>query len=160
MCADGFCVAVEQTIVEMLVIAVIEPELLKRPFEVPVCFSDKDELGVPSTYGCNDIGPVLGCGPFSGAVSPSLNEDVVEQKHCHVAAHSITLPGYAVKSIDLSLAQTGREGIQLSGIGPGGEEWISATRNERVLGSEECFGITRMILTGTLDEIFGMCADP
>ena len=80
-------VAVDEVIVEPLVITVIESLLLQFPLSIPVCLGDK--LRNAFVDGGNQGGPVLGCGFESGAAIPGALKNRVQEEHRHVAANAI-----------------------------------------------------------------------
>src|SRR5262245_452705 len=82
--------AIAQTIVETLVVRVVEPLLLHGPFEFPIDLGHEAEPRVPLADGARGVGP-----EGRSATSPSTLEDVGQNEHGHVAPHAVALPGDA-----------------------------------------------------------------
>src|SRR5215469_11343027 len=82
--ANGPRVTFAQTIVKTFVVGVIEALLLELPFQVPVGLGHKEEAGLPRTSSRDRFGPER-----FGALAPGSLEDVGENQHRHIAAHTL-----------------------------------------------------------------------
>src|SRR5262249_47356853 len=95
MKANAFGVAVLQPIVKLLVVTKAKTLLLKLPFQVPICLSDEEKVGV-LLLNCGDkIDPILGARAHSSTATPSPLKNLVQEKHCHVTTNPIALSGDA-----------------------------------------------------------------
>jgi len=89
----------------------------------------------------NEIGPVFGNRLRPGATAPRAFEDRVQEKHRHVAANAVTLPGDVGNGFNRRPTQSWMEGIQLQYISPRREVWISATGKYVSVYLDEGIGI-------------------
>src|SRR5262245_28730165 len=100
MFADRPRMTVAQSVVEPLVVAVVEALLLERPFEIPIDLGHEDESRV-SFVNASDRPR-----PEDGAIEPpGPPEHVGQDEHRHVAAHAVALTGDARKLPDHCLLQ-------------------------------------------------------
>src|SRR4029453_10325958 len=82
-------VAFPQSVVELLVVRVLESLLLHGPFEVPIDFGHETESRYAFANVSGHVGPEEG-----SATSPRSLEHVRQDQHRHVAPDTVALPGY------------------------------------------------------------------
>src|SRR5882672_1036310 len=113
-----------------------------------------------SLYVRNDIYPILCGGLCACTRCPGALEDRVQEQHCHVSAHTITLLGNARECLNGCSSKIRLEGVQLQDIGPGRKVRVSSA-------SEDCSAHLRIgaailhDVSGTAtDEVLRMFDDP
>jgi hypothetical protein len=109
-------VSVAQAIVESLVVGVIEPLLLERPFEVPVDLGHEGEAGSVLAHSPCGVGP-----EGLRANIPRPFEHVGEHQHGHVAADAVALTGDFDQFRDHGVLGGWIAVIELQRVGPGRE---------------------------------------
>src|SRR5271165_1675485 len=82
---NTLCIVMLQTVIEPLVVAEIEPLLLQFPLRVPVSLGNEAEVRMRPLNGRDHVTPVLGGRPLPCTTTPGAFEDLVQQKHRHVA---------------------------------------------------------------------------
>src|SRR6478736_7092201 len=92
MLADWASVMIAKTIVEPLVVGVIEALLLKRPFLVPIDFGHEGEVGMALAHFLRRSWPKQ-----RGSLSPGALEYVGQDEHGHVATDTVALAGDAIE---------------------------------------------------------------
>src|SRR5580704_7101203 len=88
---NPLCIVMLQAIIEPLVVAEVEPLLLQLPLQVPVSLGNEAEVWMRSLDGRDHVTPVLGCRPLPCTTAPGAFEDLVQQKHGHIATDAIAL---------------------------------------------------------------------
>ena len=109
----------QQAVVEALVVAVVEAELLELALQVPVRLGRRtgSRGGRPAPRrSLRSSTPDRVCGP--AALAPRPREDVVEQQHGHVAAHPVGLVPDVDQRVRRSLAQSRGERVELGDVRP------------------------------------------
>src|SRR5208282_4740305 len=112
------CIVMLQAIIEPLVVAEAEPLLLQLPLQVPVSLGNEEEVRLRSLDGKDHVAPVFGWRPFTRTAAPGAFEDLVQQKHGHVATDAITLRGNTGDGCDYCLPKPGLKRIKLQNIRP------------------------------------------
>src|SRR5271170_2207144 len=115
---NTLCIIMLEAIIEPLVVAEVEPQLLQLPLQAPVSFGHEEELRMPSLDGCDYATPVLVWRPLPCAAAPGAFEDPVQQKHSHVAADTITLSRDTGDGLYHCLPKPGLKRIELQYIRP------------------------------------------
>ncbi len=149
-----------QAIVQPLVVAVVEPLLLKFPLEIPVGFCDEQDLRISIAHGSDEFDPIFPPRFLACAGSPRPLEDGIHHEHGHVATHPVALFGNGKHRCGGSLAQRGTERIELSHILPRREIRIPAVRDDRTTRLEELPRFLGQIARRALNEILRMIHDP
>src|SRR5258708_16328137 len=87
--ADALRIVVLQAVVEPLVIAEVEPQLLKLPLLTPISFGNEEEVRIRFLDGGDHATPIL-CGrPNPRAPSPGPFKDFLPPNHFHLATNSV-----------------------------------------------------------------------
>jgi len=135
MQAHGFGVVVNQSVIQPLVIAVVEALLLQLPLKAPVCLGHEQGVGIFFARRLDYFLPVLCPGPRSGALPPGLLEYSIYQEHGHVTAHAVALGRDRAHGLHSCRAQAGMKGIYLRGSFTG----IGTSRAEELRASLKSF---------------------
>ena len=106
------------------------------------------------------MGPVLLLRGASDALSPRPGEHLVEQQHCHVAAHPISLIGDVEQRVGCRLSQARREAVELGDIGPRREEWIAPAGDDRLAHGKKAGLVAGEVVAVALHEEFGVVREP
>ena len=109
-------IGIAQPVVQTLVVAVVEALLLQVPFEVPIGFGQEGEAGMGPAHGRDRRRPERRRRPAPGAL-----EDLGQDKHRHVAAHAVALPGNRQQFRRLGRLQRRIGIVELQRIRPAGE---------------------------------------
>src|SRR5882672_4130001 len=110
---NAFCAIVLQPVIEPLVVAEIEPQLLQLPFHVPVSFRNKLERRILFLDSRDHISPVFRCRTLARATVPGLPENRAKNQHRHVASNAIALARDTHKGFDHRLSKAWLKGVQL-----------------------------------------------
>ena len=151
---------VEEAVVEPLVVAVVEAELLELPLEIPVGLGGEQHVGMDGSDGGDDVGPVLGVGHRTGPFAPGAAEHVVEHEHRHVAAHAVGEAADVDERVDGGLSEPGGEGVELGDVGPWREVGVAPAGDHGVADGEELVGCSRQVVGVAEDEVLGMGGQP
>ena len=151
---------VEETVVEPLVVAVVEAELQQLPLEVPVGLGGEQHLRVDGSDGGDDLRPVLAPGHRTWSVSPCPSEHVVEHQHGHVAPHAIGQAADVDEGVDGGLPEPGSEGVELGDVGPWREVGVAPAGDHGVADGEELARRPRQVLDVAEDEVVRSVAEP
>ena len=109
----GARVALRESVVEPLVVGVVEALLLQGPLEIPIDFSEEEEA---RDLGANSV---RGPGPERGRGDPPRPlEDLRQDQHRHVAADAIALAGDPPQLAEQRVLQRGVAVVQLERVGP------------------------------------------
>src|SRR5215218_5104549 len=84
MVADGGGVGAAQSIIEPLVVAIVEALLQQLPFEVPIGFGQEGEVAASFAHSPYRLWPKRRRRP-----APSTLEDLRQKEHRHVAPYAI-----------------------------------------------------------------------
>src|SRR4249920_718807 len=122
--------AMLQPIVQPLVVAVVEPLLLKFPLEIPVCFCDEQDPWMSLADSSDELDPIFPPWFLARTGSPRPLEDGIHHEHGHIASHPVALVGNGEHRAEGSLAQCGTECVELSHIRPRRKIRISAVRDD------------------------------
>jgi len=161
MALDGRGVARDEAIVEGFVVGKVEAEVLEAGFEAPIDFGEEEEAGVDAADGSEGGVPELVRRLRSEGreVGPGAGEDVVEEKHGHIATDAIAEAGNVQELVEHGAASFGPAIIELGGVAPGGKIRVFAVGEPpRAEGGllEERAGDA----AGALDEEVGAVAEP
>lgn len=154
-------IPLDEVVVERFIVGEVEADFLESGFEVPVGFGEEEEVGVSFSELLDGFGPELAFGwrGGGGEVAPGLEEYLVEEEHCHVAAEAVAMFGDGFQRFGDGLAGIGAAEVELGGIGPGGEVGVFAVGY--VDGAAGGFdGEGFRVGLGGLDEAFGVLSDP
>ena len=151
---------VHQTIVEALVVAVVEALLLERPLHVPVRLGDEDEVGTIGLHGRDHRRPVVVLGSRAGALPPGPLEDVVRHEHRHVAADAVALGCEGPERRRHGVSEAGREGVELDDVRPGGEVRVAAVRDDDVADADERRRLALEVRLVAPDEVLRVVSQP
>ena len=124
----AFRIFMAEPIVESLVVTIIKTLLLQYPLHVPVGFRNKKKIRKLLFDRWNHRCPIVLCRRLSRPGSPGSGKDLIQEKHCHVASHSISLPSNVGQRFNGSVTQALVEGVELQDIRPGREIWIPSAR--------------------------------
>ena len=119
--------AFTEAIVEPFVVGVIESLLLQSPFEIPIDLGHETEAGRLFAHSLSGFGPEQ-----LRLEAPSPLEDIGQDKHRHVAANSVTLPGDPQQLSDHRVLRGGVAVVKLQRIRPAGEKRIASIREQPV----------------------------
>ena len=100
--------ALSQPVVEPLVIAIGEALLLQSPFEVPIDFGHKGEVGIFLVHRRRRPWP-----ESLGGYPPGAVKNLGQQQHRHVATHAVAFAGDRDQLVDTSCLQLGGGVIEL-----------------------------------------------
>ena len=115
-------VSLAQAVVEPLVVGVVEPLLLHRPFQVPVDLGhEAGSSGRRSRTRCGRLGPEQ-----RRPAAPGPLEDLRQDEHGHVAAHAVALPGDPQQLADHRLLRGRIAVVELQRVRPAGEVRVAA----------------------------------
>src|SRR5688572_31159223 len=114
----AFRVVVSETVVQPLVVAVVEALLLKLPLQIPVSLRDEEKLRMRLLQRGYDIAPVFRRGRSTCAAAPRALEDRADEQHRHVAAYAVAPDGYVRERRDRCLSERGIKCIELQHIRP------------------------------------------
>ena len=149
-----------QTVVKALVVTKVEALLLQLPFEVPVSFGNKEEVGIGFFDGRNQLAPVFCCRRLSRTAAPGTFEDRIKQQHRHVTTDAVALAGDTQNGFEDGTTKLGLEGIQLQYILPGRKIRIASACENMSSQANKGRGITLRIVKIALNEIVRMDNDP
>ena len=119
--------ALAQPVVQALVVRVVESLLLECPFEVPVDFGQKAKVRVPFPDP-----PDRGVPKRRRRYSPRPFKHLRQDKHCHVAAHAVTLAGDLQELTNHGFLRGQVAIVELKGICPARKVRIASMREEPV----------------------------
>jgi hypothetical protein len=119
--------AFTEAIVEPFVVDVIESLLLQSPFEIPIDLGHETEAGRLFAHSLSGFGPEQ-----LRLEAPSPLEDIGQDKHGHVAAHSVSLPGDPQQFSDHRVLHGGVAVVKLPRIGPAGKIRIAPVGKQQV----------------------------
>src|SRR3989440_7773901 len=156
----AFRVVAFQPIVEPLVVAIVETELHQLPFQVPIDFRQKKQVGVLEPHGGDHLAPVLFWWVSTDTPIPRVLKDAVEQQHRHIAAYSVALLGNQIQCLAGCPTQARTEGVELCDIRPRREVRIASVGNHCSTRLKKCAWHLRQILACPLHKVFGMLEDP
>ena len=88
---DAFRIFMLQPIIKPLVVAEIEAMLLQFPLLVPVSLGNEADVRMRSLNGGDHVIPVFGRRSLPSSAAPRALENLIQQKHGHVATDAITL---------------------------------------------------------------------
>ena len=152
-------VMLAQTVVQALVVGVVEALLLQRPFEVPVDLNHEEEAWGALAHPPRRLGP-----EEWGALTPGALEDVGQDQHGHVAADAVALARDFQKDVDHRFLRRGVGVVKLQRVGPAGEVRIAAIRKDGVAGlaldRRVVLRSTGQVVLRAADEMLGMILDP
>src|SRR4029078_10109502 len=117
--AYGVRVAFSESVVEALVVRVVEALLLERPFEVPVDLGHERETRVRVVYRRGGTRPER-----LRRDAPSPGENFRQFEHRHIAPDAVALRADPLQLAKHRVLQRGIAVIQLERVGPTGEVWI------------------------------------
>ena len=120
-------VPLAQAVVQPLVVGVVEPLLLQRPFEVPVDLGHEAEVGDLLPHAPGRLRPER-----LGADAPGPLEDLGQDEHGHVAAHAVALPGDLQQLADHRLLRGRIAVVELERVRPAGEVRVAAVGEQQV----------------------------
>ena len=120
MVTHGTGMAFAEAVIQPLIIGVIESLLLKRPFQVPVDLGHEAEARSFFAHALSRLRPER-----LRLKTPSPFEDVGQDEHGHVAAHSITLTGDLQQLPDHRLLRGGIAVVELKCVRPAREVRIA-----------------------------------
>src|SRR5580692_1994521 len=130
---NSLCIVMLQAIVEPLVVTEVEPLLLQLPLQVPVGLGNEAEVRMRSLDGWDHVTPILGWRPLPCTTAPSTFEDLVEQKHGHVATDAITLSRDTGDGFNHCLPKPRLKRVELQNIRPCGEVRVSSAGTDTPL---------------------------
>ena len=116
--ADLLGVGVHEPVVQPLVVAVVEAELLELPLEIPVGLGDEQHLRVDARAPEITSDQYSASGGRTDAVAPGAPEDVVEHQHRHVATHTVGQVPDLDERVDRGLPKSGRKSVELRHVRP------------------------------------------
>src|SRR5215469_17390169 len=156
-------VAVAQSVVEAFVVGELEAEGLNGSFAIPINFGEPDKFTRERGDG---FGPEFASGRFAPAEKriPGVGENVVQDKHGHVAADAVAVIRDFAEFADERGARGGFEVIELENVAPGREVRVAAVSEENGFGG--CFlekkggRILAKIFLRASNEIFGVRRNP
>ena len=120
-------VPLAQAVVEPLVVGVVEPLLLHRPFEVPVHLGHEAEARHPLPHPPGRLRPEQ-----RRPAAPGPLEDVRQDEHGHVAAHAVALAGDPQQLADHRLLRGRIAVVELQRVRPAGEVRVPAIGQDQV----------------------------
>ena len=153
-------VALRQPVVQPLVVAVVEAQLLQVPLPVPVRLRDEPELRVHLPRRGDHLGPVRHGRWRSHPVAPRRRHHVVEHQHGHVAAHRVRVPGDPAERATREAPQAGGEGVHLHHVRPRSEVGVLAVGEHRAADLDERLGPAAEVLGGAAHERVGRTTQP
>ena len=124
--AHGPSVLLSQSVVQALVVGVVEALLLQRPFHVPVDLGHEQEVRMFPSHGLGRLRPE-GIGPDA----PGAFEHSGHDEHGHVAAHAIALAGDSLQLADHCLLQFRVGIVELQRVGPTVKVRVSAVGEQQ-----------------------------
>ena len=157
---NALCVFMLQTIIEALVVTEVEPPLLQLPLQIPVSLGNKEKVRMRSRDGRNRVSPVFGWRPLPCTTAPGAFEDLVQQKHGHVATDAITLSRDTGDSLDHCLPKSGLKRIELQNIRPSREVGATAAGEDISLYHNVGCRLVSSIIGISANEILGVFGDP
>ena len=116
--ADSGRVLADDPFAEPLVVAEVEPVLLKLPLQVPVGLGDEHGLRVPAAQVTYHGRPEFLARLAPCPAAPGPGEDVAGHQHGHVAADSVALASDARQRLGRRSAHGWRERVELHDVGP------------------------------------------
>src|SRR5438477_4265950 len=159
MTAHGAGVLPAQSIVEPLVVCVVETLLLQRPLEIPVRLGHEHEVGVTRADAGDRRRPerLIGWRRAVGgtrAIAPRAREDVRQDEHGHVAANAVTLVPDRLEHLAHRLSQPGVAIVELRRVGPAGEVRVAPVGEPTCAGSRAqppvVVGLTRQVVVAAM----------
>ena len=154
--ADRPRVPLAQPVVQPLVVRVVEPLLLQRPFEIPVDLGHEAEAGHVFSHARGGSRPER-----LRAEAPRSLEDVGQHQHGHVAADAVALSGNLHQRRDHRLLGGGIRVVELQRVGPAGEVRIAPVSEHapamRALEPRVVLRRAREVVVGALNVVLG-CA--
>src|ERR1700719_3924610 len=157
--ADRPDVALPQTVVEPLVVAIVKALLLQRPFEVPVDLGHEGEGRILSVYRRRRLRP----NRFR-RYPPGALENLGQQQHRHVAAHAVALAGNRDQLVDARPLQFGIGVVELQSVWPTWKMGVAAVgqnlRSSVGVDPQVILRRARERLLAAFDIIVGMGVHP
>ena len=150
---------IAEAVVEPLVVGVIEPLLLHRPFQVPVDLSQEAEVRKLLAHALDRLRP-KGFRPDA----PGPFKDVREQQHGHIAAHAVTSLCDFHQFPDHRFLRSRVAVVELKGVRPAREIWIASVGENHIaapaLDSRIVLGKLGQVLLAAGYVIVGMILHP
>src|SRR5215207_5496834 len=117
---------VQDSVVQSLVVAVVEALLLQRPLQIPISLGEEQEFRIGLADGGDHRRPIVRLWRGTDAITPGSCEDIIHDQHRHIATDTVALLGNLAERLDHNSAQGWSEGVQLNHIRPRREVRISA----------------------------------
>ena len=153
-------IAMFQTIIEPLVVTEVETLALQFPLQVPVSFGDEAEVRMRALNRGDHLTPVVGQRRLPHTSAPRAFEDLVQQKHGHVATDSIAQGRNAGERFNHCLSKSRLKRIQLQHIWPCREVRVPSAGKE----APWYFNVGCRVVSGVLGvrakEVVNVLVDP
>src|SRR5271169_2444921 len=104
--------------------------------------------------------PVLGCRPVPCSTAPGAFEDVIQEKHGHVATHAITLRRNTGDGFNHCLPKPRLKCVELQNIRPCREIRVSSAGENASMHLNVGCRFVPVILNIPVNEVLGMLGDP
>src|SRR4029450_809457 len=116
----------QNSVVQSLVVAVIEALLLQRPLKIPISLGEEQESRMRLADGGDHCRPIVRLWRGTDAITPGSGKNVTHDQHRHIATDTVALLGNLAERLDHNSAQGRSKGVQLNDIRPCREVRISA----------------------------------